>query len=142
MRIHVGQIYVEPGVAFPFTHVFQKHIGDLLTNAAVQKDAFSDRFGSDYDLIFNLSAKKCLVSPEVKGPAVFKRHKTVEYTIFLPGFLNAVHDKESLAAVICQLLKAISAILGDLGMSASAAENDASNIALDIVNAPGMVRQS
>ncbi len=142
MRIHVGQIYVEPGVAFPFTHVFQKHIGDLLTNAAVPKEAFSDRFGSDYDLIFNLSAKQCLVSPEVKGPAVFKRHKTVEYTIFLPGFLNAVHDKESLAAVICQLLKAISAILGDLGMSASAAENDASNIALDIVNAPGMVRQS
>lgn len=142
MRIHVCQIYVEPGVSFPFTHVFQKHIGDLLTNAAVPKEAFADRFSADYDLIFNLSAKKGLLSPEIKGPAVFKRHKTVEYTIFLPGFLNAVHGKESLAAVISQLLKAIIAILGDLGMYAIAVEDEAANIAQDIVNAPGMIRQS
>jgi hypothetical protein len=140
MRVHIGQIYIEPGVMFPFTHVFQKHLSELLTSH-IPKEAFVIRFGDGYDLIFNVSAKKDLVITEIKGPAVFKRYKTVEYTVFLPGRVDALHDKDSLAGVICLLLSAIQEVLGDLGMPANLAAVEVSAMAREIVENPAMIRQ-
>lgn len=140
MRIHVSQIYIEPGVSFPFTHVFQKYLGGLLTEDTTSTDAFCQRFGNDYSLVFNVSAKHKLTEPEIKGPTVFKREKTVEYTIFLPCSRDSRHEEHSLTHVLEVLLGCIDSILTDLGMSTHRVAGEARAIAHDIVSSTEMIR--
>jgi hypothetical protein len=54
-------------------------------SGAVEKTAFfAQRYESDFDLVFYLSAKRATTAPEIKGPSISKRYETVEYSIFLP----------------------------------------------------------
>ena len=45
---------------------------------------FIKKSGSDFALIFRVSAKKALQDNEIRGPTVFRKAKDVEYTVFLP----------------------------------------------------------
>ena len=84
MTIHFGQIYVQPGVNLPFTHRFQLHLSKAMSDLVAPSPAFVERYGSDYDLMFRISARKGLPDAEVLGPTVFRKARDVEYTVFLP----------------------------------------------------------
>ena len=84
MNISVGQIYIEPGVNFPFSHLMQVWLGQQLSALASPTADFVNAYGIDFSLVIRISARKSLKANEIKGPTVFKRTKDVEYTIFLP----------------------------------------------------------
>lgn len=84
MKVWFGQIYIEPGVSFPFSHHFQRYLSEKITALVAPSVMFIKEYGSDYELMFNISAKTTIQDNEIKGPTVFKKSKDVEYTIFLP----------------------------------------------------------
>lgn len=133
MKISVCQIYIEPGVSFPFSHVFQARVGSILTKSVGPQALFEARYGKEYDLIFNISAKQALVAPEVKGPAVFKRWKTVEYTIFLPCNTDKCCSAESLRTALALMFESIRDILRKLGMTCAAVDVECNATISDIL---------
>jgi hypothetical protein len=84
MRIHFGQIYVEPGVDFPFSHTFQHRLAIEITALVEPSAKFVKEFGKDFELMFNVSAKRAIHDNEIRGPTVFRKAKDAEYTVFLP----------------------------------------------------------
>jgi hypothetical protein len=84
MKVWFGQIYIEPGVSFPFSHLFQRRLSAEVTALVEPSSTFLKKYGSDFELIFRISAKQGLKDNEIKGPTVFRKAKDVEYSIFLP----------------------------------------------------------
>src|SRR5687768_15844375 len=83
MKIYFGQVYVEVDANFPFSYHFQAAFSDAVTRLVPASDAYEKKYGKRA-VMFNVSAKRGTRQNEVKGPAVFKDSKTVEFTIFLP----------------------------------------------------------
>jgi hypothetical protein len=84
MNIFFGQIYIEPGITFPFSHKFQKLISEEVTKNTSPSAYFKNLYGGDWDLIFRISAKQEIDNLEIRGPTKFKKDCDVEYTLFLP----------------------------------------------------------
>jgi hypothetical protein len=84
MNVSIGQIYIKPGVKFPFSHLMQIRVSDELSALVEMSPEFQSRYGPDYSFIVNVSADTGIVDNLIKGPAVFKRTRDVEYTVFLP----------------------------------------------------------
>ena len=84
MNVFFSQIYIEPGVDFPFSYHFQRRLSEQVTSLVMPSARFLAKYGDDYKLIFNVSAKQVIQVNEIRGPTVFKKTKDVEYTAFLP----------------------------------------------------------
>lgn len=84
MKVWFGQIYIEPGVGFPFSHFFQLRLASEVTDLVAASTKFIGRYGADFELMFRISAKQGLQDNEIRGPTVFKKAKDLEYTVFLP----------------------------------------------------------
>jgi len=84
MRVYFGQIYIQQGAEFPFSCDFQRYISQEVTTLVKPSPKFVSKYGEDWHLVFNVSAKHVLEENELRGPAVFKKTKDVEFTIFLP----------------------------------------------------------
>jgi hypothetical protein len=84
MRVFVGQIYIKPGVSFPFSHAMQAWLSEQLTELASPSAAFVKQYGSSFDVMLRISAQTAATETELKGPTAFKADKDVEYTVFLP----------------------------------------------------------
>lgn len=84
MRVFVGQIYIQPGINYPFSNIFQKWVGEELTKLIKPSELFLKKYAEDFNVIFRLSAKSEINKAEIRGPTVFKKDKDIEFTIFLP----------------------------------------------------------
>ena len=84
MNIYFSQIYIQEGVTFPFSHIFQKFLSEKITRLVASSDYFNKNYGADWDIIFRISAKNEIDDVEIKGPTTFKKDNDVEFTIFLP----------------------------------------------------------
>lgn len=84
MNVYFGQIYIEPGASFPFSHHFQRRLSEEITALVAPSLQFVENYGCDFKLMFNVSAKKSIRDNEIRGPAVYKKTRSVEYTVFLP----------------------------------------------------------
>ncbi len=84
MKVYFSQIYIKPGVNFPFSHQFQAHLSEAITGLVKLSAQFAYKYGDDFNVIFRISAKKEIRNNELKGPTVFDKEKDVEYTVFLP----------------------------------------------------------
>lgn len=84
MKVFFGQIYIEPGVSFPWSWKFQSYLSSAITETIGPSEYFTGKYGSDWSLGFRISAKRNLGSNEICGPTVFRKAKDVEFTIFLP----------------------------------------------------------
>jgi hypothetical protein len=84
MKVFIGQIYVEPGVSFPFSHQMQRWMHERLSVLVSPTDEFTARYGSGFELMVRISAKSGRREVEIVGPTVFKKENEVEYTLFLP----------------------------------------------------------
>jgi hypothetical protein len=106
MNVWFGQVYIEPGVSFPFSHDFQRRLSKEVT-ALVQPSAlFIETYGADFELMFNVSAKQRLKENEIRGPSVFKKTKNVEYTVFLP-FEPIIQQSDPPKAALRFLLRGV-----------------------------------
>jgi hypothetical protein len=84
MKASFGQIYIRPGINFPFSHHMQRLLGDELSTVEGDAEAFIRKYGKDFKLVTNISAEAGTKENLIKGPTIFKRTRDVEYSLFLP----------------------------------------------------------
>ncbi len=114
MRVIVSQLYPEARTWFPFTQFFQSKLSDWLSQKASMWQVFDETYGTDYTLIFRMSAKRDISQTEIVGPTVFRRTKDVEYTIFLPFDGSLSYDNQDLLLAATRCVTAVSEILTKL----------------------------
>jgi hypothetical protein len=78
------QVYISPGVCFPFSAAFQRYLSAQVSELVDPSPLFTTKYGDGFKLIFNVSAKGGILESEIRGPAVFRRTSDVEFTVFLP----------------------------------------------------------
>ena len=123
MKIHVGQVYIENDTDYGFSTDFQRKISEELTSLVKPSLFFIQEYGEDFELMFNMSAKRWFKrrpfhkqhfeKTEIWGPTVFRKDKDVEYTIFLPFFDKENDSPDRLRLALTRLLDAISYVLDD-----------------------------
>lgn len=84
MKVWFRQFYIEPGVDFPFSHLFQRRLSREMTELVEPSAKFLKKCGNDFDVMFSVSAKQALHDNEIRGPVVVRKYKNVEFTVFLP----------------------------------------------------------
>jgi hypothetical protein len=107
------QIYIRPGIEFPFSHIFQKWLSGELSSIVQASPDFVRSYGDDFDLVLYMSAKSEIQELEIKGPGVHKKTKDVEYTIFLPYDIINKSDNV-IAGAVRHLLDGIVKVLTTL----------------------------
>src|SRR5687767_1993286 len=107
MQVHICLFPVEAGAEFPWNYRFQTYISEEVTSLVEPGPWFSAKYGDDWELIFNISARwspnedgtergeeltesaqaklaryrSFTPEPrrvEIRGPTVFKKDKDVE----------------------------------------------------------------
>jgi len=141
MNIFVSQIYIEVGVAYPFSHHFQVWVSHELSRRVQPSAAFVAKYGEDYNVVFNLSAKSAITEPEIRGPSVFRKTKDVEFTIFLPHSGQQQGGSQGYQRPMELLLRSIVAVLKGLGLDASHVEQDCSALIQHVISDPAMIEQ-
>jgi hypothetical protein len=139
MKVYFTQIYIKPGVIFPFSSHFQGRLSDEVTALVVPSAKFTQKYGDDWNLGFNISAKRTICDNEIRGPSVFRKAKDVEYTIFLP--FDTIQREASVAqSAVTFLLQGVCSVLGSLGIDASEIRARQSSLAESISSDPIMFR--
>lgn len=139
MRIFIGQIYIKPGIEFPFSLYFQSWLGNALSKRIEASEQFNKAFGIEFGLGLRISAKQGIDRPEIKGPTVFKRDKDVEFTIFLPYQPNDYHDRTVAVLLLEQVLQSAVLILQQLGLDAANVLGDMRQLRTEFLNTPGLL---
>ena len=142
MRIYVSQVYVQPGVRFPFSALFQKRIGEELTSRVTVTDRYLNSEFRDFSFIFNMSAKAELQKPEIKGPDKNKRDKRIEYSVFLPHSSELAGTSLGRQASLEALIESIAATVQAYGIDVSKLRADTSSIAEIIAADASLLRQA
>jgi hypothetical protein len=139
MRIFVGQIYIEPGVTFPFSFGFNKWLGDALSQRIEVSEQFRNKFGAEFGLGIRVSAKQEIDQPEIRGPTVFKRDKDVEFSIFLPHRSKDYHESTEASFVVEQLLEAAARAMQQVGLNTAKLIGDVPLLRAEFLNTPGLL---
>lgn len=84
MKVSFPQVYTEPGIDFPFSHLFQKRLSSEVTALVESSETFDQKYGAGFNLIFYVGANTSIDDNKITGPRVFRKAKDVEYSIFLP----------------------------------------------------------
>jgi hypothetical protein len=137
MRVHFGQIYIEPGITFPFSHHFQRRLAEEITALVKPSETFTKKFGADWELMFRISAKTQIDENEIRGPTIYKRDKNVEYTVFLPFDVIAHEDHVPQMALLF-LLKGCCHVFRELGVDPAMIEKSAESMIDTICADPKM----
>lgn len=138
MEVAIGQVYIRPGVNFPFSFRMQVWLSKKLTSAATKADAFEKKYGAGFSLMINLSAKTQISANEIKGPAVFKKDKDVEYTLFLPfDVIRAAEESRQAAAEY--LLTGIHSIFEKVGIDTIKLDKKKTSIIDNLCSDPTML---
>src|SRR6266446_207939 len=139
MKVSVSQVYIEPGISFPFTSFFQKWISGNLTELTYPSKEFNHCYGENFHLIFRMSAKAGLRDVEIRGPSVYRKDRDVEYTIFLPYDVIVAAD-ERFNCALDYLLRGIIRILKSLKIDTSLLEKNVPSFIKRICSDPAMFR--
>ncbi|GGP73003.1 hypothetical protein [Shewanella algicola] len=140
MRVFVGQIYIQAGVNYPFSHEFQKWVGDELSRLIEPSDAFIEKYSEEFELMFRLSAKAELDEIEIKGPTVFKKDKDIEFTIFLPYQRISLEEKDSFIEPIKLFLEGVALALEVLSINSSMVRSNSSELVEKIISNGSMFK--
>ena len=116
MLFAVGQLYLKPDVAFPFTHVMQRYLGDRVSALVPESPAFISRFGANWTLIVRVSADDEISDNKILGPTVFKTERDVEFSLFLPYNIIVSQRGDVFRAALHWILSGIAEILDRVGL--------------------------
>lgn len=137
MKIYFGQIYIEPGIDFPFSYHFQKSMSRMISSLSSQSPLFASTYGRDFALMFRISAKAKIKKIEIVGPALFKKTKDVEFTIFLPFDVINTHPKPHECAMHC-LIDGVVTVLDSLEIDTKALQDQRASLIKNICADPKM----
>lgn len=137
MKIHFGQIYIEPGISFPFSFVFQRRLSSEISALLAASLKFTQQYGADWTLMFRISAKRTIHDNEIRGPSIFKKDRSVEFTIFLPFDVIQSTVSPSRSAIEF-LLRGVSSVLISLGFDTARIQEQHSNLAEELSSEPTM----
>ncbi|ELY3838985.1 hypothetical protein SMX93_004351 [Cronobacter turicensis] len=85
MRIKFNQIYAEVGVNYNITNAVLNPLEEMLNSLDKKIQHYEKLFsGSDYTVVFIISATAKNEELVVKGPTTLSKKKKVEFVIFLP----------------------------------------------------------
>ena len=110
MNVSFSQIYMVPGVDFPLSHSFQHRISKDVSRSIKSSATFLKRYGAEFELVFNVSAKPRIRTSKICGPSVSKKTKRVDYTIFLP-FDAILRHADAPRVAVKSLLEAVCDVL-------------------------------
>lgn len=113
MEVNFTQMYIEPGIDFDFSYHFQEYLSEEVSALVSPSPKFLEKYGRNYSLSFCVSAKKRLKGSELRGPSLFKKMKSVEYTIFLP-FSVIRRESEIPQTALRFLLKGVCSVFESL----------------------------
>lgn len=141
MKMFITQFYIDPTAVYPLTSIFQQYVTERLNQLVSIPPAFISRFGEDWSFVFRMSAKAELIAPDIRGPAVYKRYKNVEYTIFLPFDQSVSLSRDVLSNALRVLLSCIAKALDDCGMDTGKLRAESEAIVSHIMNSPKMIKE-
>lgn len=81
--LHLSYINLSPGLKNKFSDVTFKPMYQRLSKNFLLWTSFLEKY-PEYDLGFIITTKKGVEELHIKGPSISKRHKMVDYTIWLP----------------------------------------------------------
>ena len=141
MKIFVGQIYVEVGASFQFSHHFQVWLSQKLSEAITPSPRFIERYGEDFEIMFRMSAKKGRPVVEVQGPTVFKKTREIEYSVFLPYDIIAKEQDKNLmhSKALTLFLQSVVKITKSLEMDALPIEMQVHSLVQQACSNPDMI---
>ncbi|WP_105634586.1 hypothetical protein, partial [Cronobacter dublinensis] len=85
MRIKFNQIYAEVGVNYSITNAVLNPLEEMLNSLDKKIQHYEKLFsGSDYTVVFIISATAKNEELTVKGPTTLSKKKKVEFVIFVP----------------------------------------------------------
>jgi hypothetical protein len=119
MKIYVGQIYIQAGINYPFSYIFQKWIHEELSKLVEPSGSFLKKFSIDFTILFSLSAKSEIEIAEIKGPTIYKKDKDIEFTVFLPHDGKAVDSYEDCRKPLEIFFSCLATALESLTLDAS-----------------------
>ena len=115
MKIEIVQIYIEVGVRFDLSAEFQGFTAAELSRLVDISPEFASRFGEDWSIVLNLSAKKAIPDVAIMRPIRLRKDKVVEITIFLP-FDKITQSGNVRASAVRSFLEAVQTALAKLGL--------------------------
>ena len=114
MTVHFGQIYIRPGITYPFSFHFQKWLSRSVSELIEPSPTFLKKYGADWNLIVRISAKADIESLEIRGPSRFPKDRDVEYSIFLQHPGSLVCTQADCLLPLRQLLDGVQHVLRSL----------------------------
>ncbi len=140
MKVYFSQIYIKPGVSFPFSHQFQVHLSNVITDLVVSSMSFVEKYGDDSNLIFRISAKTEIRDNELKGPTVFNKGKDIEYTVFLP--FDVIHcASDANRSALHYLLNGVTSALESLDINAETLLKNRESLVERVLSDPIMLKR-
>jgi hypothetical protein len=118
--------------------VFQGRISEILSELIQPSDDFVRKYGSNFEIVFYLSAKKNIPKPEIAGPGVYKKTREIEYTIFLPHDGSEAKALGDYAGPMRALLAGVHDVLDRLRLDTSGLDRKADSIVREITSDPAM----
>ena len=138
MKIHFGQIYIQPGISFPFSILFQRRLSEEVSGLFTPSASFVQKYGVDWNVMFRISAKRVIPENEVRGPTVFRKDKNVEFTIFLP--FDVIQNSPCVwRSAIEFLLRGVCSVFESLGFDTTKLESRRSLLAETLSADPAML---
>jgi hypothetical protein len=101
---------------------------------------FTNAYGRDFELTFNISAKQGLADNEIKGPTVFKKTKDVEYTVFLP-FDVIIRQVDAPKHALTFLLKGVCDVFASLDIDNAKVLRKRQSLVEGICSDPTMLKE-
>ncbi len=141
MQVFLRQIYIELGASYPFSHIFQHRMSKEVGSRVVASENFKKKYGTNYQLGFNLSAKRSIQENEIRGPTVFKKQRDVEFTIFLP-FDTIARKRDPLMGALNYLFQGVYSVLESLEIDTQALRESENSILKQVRHDPTMLKVS
>lgn len=117
----------------------QQWISAQLTAVADTPVDFVKRYGADFQLAINLSAKRDTTTNDVRGPTVFKRYKTVDYSVFLP-FDAIKHADDGCGCAMRYFIDGVRIVFGKLGIETEKLDARRDEIISHVCSEPLMLK--
>ena len=139
MNVYFSQIYIEVGINFAFSSEFQRWMSQSVTALISPSPMFATRYGKDWSIVFNVSAKQGIELTEIKGPARFPKDRSVEFTLFLP-YGPIMSEEAPLRSAVEKLLSATRSVLDRLGIESESLQREEGAIIGKVLSDPRMFR--
>jgi hypothetical protein len=138
MKVTVCQVYVKPGVTLPFSHHMQRRLAGELSTMLLPSSAFTTKYGADFSLVLNISAEAATSETRIAGPAVYRRTRDVEYTLFLPFDAICAAKDRCRFAMAC-ILSAVAVVVSRVGIDGTLLAKRTPEVVARISEDPTMI---